>query len=275
MSFLTAVLLGLVQGIAEFLPISSSGHLVLLQNIFNVQEADLLFDVLLHVGTLAAVFTVYRRDIRGVIRGAFGLIGIGPDKGKTTRRNYNRRRMAVFLIVGSLPLVLAVLVEDYMEAMYHSTALVSLMLLINGGILFLADRHSRGTKSLQDARARNALVVGLAQVLAVVPGISRSGSTISAGMLCGFKRSFAVQFSFLLSVPAVLGATVVSIIHAAGRGIDPAMLPRYLCGMAAAAVSGYFSIRLLKYLTAHNYFGGFAYYCWGAGLVALVLSLIA
>ena len=98
MSFLTAVLLGLVQGIAEFLPISSSGHLVLLQNIFNVQEADLLFDVLLHVGTLAAVFTVYRRDIRGVIRGAFGLIGIGPDKGKTTRRNYNRRRMAVFLI---------------------------------------------------------------------------------------------------------------------------------------------------------------------------------
>ena len=275
MSFLTAVLLGLVQGIAEFLPISSSGHLVLLQNIFNVEEADLFFDVLLHVGTLVAVFTVYRRDIRGVIRGGFGLIGIGPDKGKTTRSNYNRRRMAIFLIVGSLPLLLAVLLEDYMEAMYHSTALVSLMLMVNGGILFVADRHSRGTKSLQDARVLNALEIGFAQVLAVVPGISRSGATISAGMLCGFRRSFAVQYSFLLSVPAVLGATIVSLIHAVEAGIDPAMFPRYLCGMAAAAVSGYFSIRLLKYLTAHNYFGGFAYYCWGAGLVALVLSLIA
>jgi undecaprenyl-diphosphatase len=95
------------------------------------------------------------------------------------------------------------------------------------------------------------------------------------GMVCGFKRSFAVQFSFLLSVPAVLGATVVSIYNAASAGIDPAMLPRYLCGMAASAVSGYFSIRLLRYLAAHNYFGGFAYYCWGAGLIALVLSLIA
>ena len=275
MSLFDAVIQGIIQGLTEFLPISSSGHLVLLQNIFNVEQADLLFDVLLHVGTLAAVFAVYRRDIRGVIRGAFGLIGIGPDKGKTNRSNYRRRRMAVFLIVGSVPLVLAVLAEDYMEAMYHSTALVSLMLMINGGILFAADRYSRGTRSLQDARVLNALGVGLAQVLAVVPGISRSGATISAGMMCGFKRSFAVQFSFLLSVPAVLGATLVSIINAAGAGIEPAMLPRYFCGMAASAVSGYFSIRLLKYLTAHNYFGGFAYYCWGAGLIALVLSLIA
>ena len=275
MSFLTAVLLGLVQGIAEFLPVSSSGHLVLLQNIFNVEEADLLFDVLLHLGTLTAVVAVYWRDIRGVIRGGFGLIGIGPDKGKTTRKNFNRRRMALFLIIGSLPLVLAMLVKDYVEVMYHSTALVSLMLMINGLILFFSDRFSRGTKTLQDARGFHALAVGLAQVLAVVPGLSRSGTTISMGMVCGFKRSFAVQFSFLLSVPAVLGATVVSIYNAASAGIDPAMLPRYLCGMAASAVAGYFSIRLLRYLAAHNYFGGFAYYCWGAGLIALVLSLIA
>ena len=211
----------------------------------------------------------------GRLRGGFGLIGIGPDKGRTTRKNFNRRRMALFLIIGSLPLVLAMLVKDYVEIMYHSTALVSLTLMINGLILFFSDRFSRGTRTLQDARGFHALAVGLAQVLAVVPGLSRSGTTISMGMVCGFKRSFAVQFSFLLSVPAVLGATVVSIYNAASAGIDPAMLPRYLCGMAASAVSGYFSIRLLRYLAAHNYFGGFAYYCWGAGLIALVLSLIA
>ena len=180
MSFLTAVLLGLVQGIAEFLPVSSSGHLVLLQNIFNVEEADLLFDVLLHLGTLTAVVAVYWRDIRGVIRGGFGLIGIGPDKGRTTRKNFNRRRMALFLIIGSLPLVLAMLVKDYVEIMYHSTALVSLTLMINGLILFFSDRFSRGTRTLQDARGFHALAVGLAQVLAVVPGLSRSGWTARA-----------------------------------------------------------------------------------------------
>jgi len=275
MSILTALLLGLVQGITEFLPISSSGHLVLLQNIFNIQEADLTFDVLLHLGTLSAVVLVYRRDIRSVIVGALGLLGTGPDGGKTTKKNFSRRRMALYLLVGTLPLVLAFPLRGAVDVIYGNTALVSIMLILTGVILYLSDRFAGGIRDLHNSSLLHALLVGLAQVVAVLPGISRSGMTISMGMACGFKRSFAVRFSFLLAVPAVLGATVVSLIQALGSGLDPGMLPKYLVGMLAAAVSGYFSIRLVRYLAARSNFGGFSYYCWGAGLIALALSLIA
>ena len=275
MSYLTVVLLGLVQGITEFLPISSSGHLALLQNIFQVEEADMLLDVLLHLGTLCSIFMVYRKDIRGILRGGLGLVGIGPDKGPTQKRNVDRRRMAVFIIVGSLPLLLALPVRGYVEAMYRNTPLVSFMLMVTGLLLYLAERYSKSYCGLREANVLQALLVGVAQVFAVIPGISRSGATISVGMLCGLKRSFAVRFSFLLSVPAVLGAVVVSLVGASQASFTLSMLPKYFCGMFAAAVSGYFSIRLLRYLAARSNFGGFAYYCWSAGLIALLLSLIA
>lgn len=275
MSILTAVLLGLVQGIAEFLPISSSGHLALLQNFFHVDAADMLFDVLLHMGTLLALMLVYRRDIAAIVRGGLGLVGIGRDKGRTSRKNVDRRRMAVFIIVGCLPLLLVVPVRSQVAALYGNSVLVSLMLLFNGLILYLSDRNFQGVRGIRDMAPVPALLIGLGQALAVVPGISRSGTTISVGMLCGYQRKTAVRFSFLLSVPAVLGATVLSMVEAAGQGVDFRLLPAYLCGMGAAAVSGYFSIRLLKWMAARSSFGGFAYYCWGAGIIGMILSLVA
>jgi undecaprenyl-diphosphatase len=275
MSYLTAVLLGLVQGVAEFLPISSSGHLALLQNIFGVEEADLLFDVLLHLGTLTAIVMTYRRDLRAIVRGGLGLVGIGPDRGRTTKKNADRRRMAVFIVVGSLPLLLVLPVRGAVENLYHSTVLVSLMLMVTGGMLYLTDRLSVGTKGLRDVSLWQVLLVGLGQALAVLPGISRSGATISIALACGFRKKFAVRYSFLLSVPAVLCATLLTLAEAASAGMNFALLPQYLCGMVAAAVSGYFSIRLLRYLAEKSSFGGFAYYCWGAGIIALMLSLIA
>ncbi len=275
LSYLTAVLLGLVQGITEFLPISSSGHLALLQNIFRVEGADLLFDVLLHLGTMVSILMVYRRDLRAIVRGGLGLLGVGRDRGRTTRYNVDRRRMAVFLVIGCIPMLLVLPFRSLVAKLYQSSALVSLMLLLSGLALFLADRFSHGAKGLREAGAGNALAVGAGQALAVIPGLSRSGLTISAGMLCGFSQRFAVRFSFLLSVPAVLGSVLVSFIGAAQTEIDPTMLPKYLCGMAASAISGYFSIRLVRYLATRRCLGGFAYYCWGAGIVAIILSLIA
>lgn len=121
----------------------------------------------------------------------------------------------------------------------------------------------------------DALFVGLGQVIGVLPGISRSGVTISAGMLRGVPRATAVKYSFLLSIPAVIGAVILSLVEAIRLGFDPRLLPMYLVGMAAAAVSGYFSIRLLRWTASRGSFGGFAYYCWGAGIVALLLSLVA
>jgi undecaprenyl-diphosphatase len=275
MSVLSAVLLGLVQGIAEFLPISSSGHLMLLEQFFHIQEADMLFDVLLHLGTLLAVVATYRKDLRGILRGGLGLLGLGRDRGKTTRKNLDRRRMALFLLVGTLPLLLVLPLYDWVQGLFSSTVFVSVMLLLNGTALYFSDRFSGGTRTHRDMSALQALLVGLCQVVAVIPGLSRAGSTIAAGRACGFQRAFAVRFSFLLSVPAILGAAVLSLVRAGQSGVDLSLLPMYLVGMAAAAFSGYFSIRLLRWLANRHSLGGFAYYCWGAGIVCLVLSLVA
>ena len=275
MSYLTAVLLGLVQGITEFLPVSSSGHLALLQNIFLAQEPDLMFDACLHLGTLLSLLLAFHRDIRAVTRGGLGLLGLGQERGKTNRRNANRRRMAVFLTVGTVPLALALPLRSQVAAMYHNTPLISLMLVGMGTILYVSDRYSGGNDGIRETSAWKAFLVGLAQVPGVIPGLSRAGITISAGTLLGMKRSFAVWFSFLLSVPAVLGAVVVTFYDGLQAGSQSLQLPQYLCGMLAAAVSGYFSIGLLRYLAAKHKFGGFIYYCWGAGLISMALSLIA
>ena len=275
MTYLTAVLLGLLQGITEFLPISSSGHLALLQHIFHIDGADLMFDVLLHLGTLLPVLWMFRKDVRYVRRGLGGMIGVGHDRGRNTPRAKENRRLAVFVLVATLPMVLALLLRNAARSLMDNTALVGALLLVNGGILYLAGRFGRAEKPEKAISLLDVLLVGLGQIFAVLPGISRSGVTISIGLMRGFPKGFAVKFSFLLLIPAVLGAAVIGVVQAATLGFDARMLPMYLAGMAASAVSGYFAIRLLRWVAGRSGVGGFAYYCWGAGIVALLLSLVA
>lgn len=275
MTYLTAVLLGLVQGITEFLPISSSGHLVLLQNIFHIEGADLIFDVMLHVGTLFPIFLVYRRDLRRARKGLSVIGGGGAERARGSAALKEGRRLAIFLLVGTLPLLLGLLLKGTAEKLSGSSAFIGVMLLITGGVLYAAGRFSRREKSEKDISLLDVILVGLAQALAVLPGLSRSGLTISAGLLRGFPKRFAVKFSFLLSVPAVIGAALISLVEAVRLGFDVGLLPMYLAGMAAAAVSGYFAIRLLRWITSRGSIGGFAYYCWGAGIVSILLSLVA
>ena len=275
MSYLTAVLLGVVQGIAEFLPISSSGHLALLQNIFHIEEADLLFDVMLHIGTVLAVIFTYKRDVQDLIRGGLGLIGMGKDRRRKTPKARQRRHMAVFVIVGSFPLLLAIPLKSWVETMSENTIFVGVMLIITGLILYLTGKYAGREKAEDKVSLLDVLLVGLGQVVAVIPGISRSGTTISVGMLRGMPKTYAVKFSFLLSIPAVLGAAVLELAEAVSMGIDVSRIPACLLGMLASMVAGYFSIRLLRWSAARSKLGGFAYYCWGAGIVALLLSLVA
>lgn len=275
MTYLTAVLLGLLQGITEFLPISSSGHLALLQHIFHIDGADLMFDVLLHLGTLLPVLWMLRKDVRYVRRGLGGLIGMGHDRGRNTPRAKENRRLAVFVLVATLPMLLALLLRNAAQSLMDNTALVGALLLVNGGILYLAGRFGSAEKPEKAISLLDVLLVGLGQIFAVLPGISRSGVTISIGLMRGFPKGFAVKFSFLLLIPAVLGAAVVGVVQAVTLGFDVGMLPMYLAGMAASAVSGYFAIRLLRWVAGRSGVGGFAYYCWGAGIVALLLSLVA
>ena len=272
MSYLQTIILGLVQGVAEFLPISSSGHLALIENLFNIQAPE-FYDVLLHFGTLIAVFIYYRKDIVDMIleffRGCRALVLPAYREEETPPA----RRLVLLVIVGTLPLLLILPVKDRIEAFGDSNLFVGCMLILTGVILFVSDRMARGKKTERSATVLDALLVGCAQAVATVPGISRSGATISAGMLRGYRRTFAVRFSFLLSLPAVLGANLLSLIDLIQEGVDLTQLPVYLVGVVVAGVAGYFSIRLLENLTKRGRFGNFAYYCWAIGAAAVLCGI--
>ncbi len=275
LKFWMAAVLGVVQGVAEFLPISSSGHLSLLQYFFRMEEPDALYNILLHFATLVAVCVVYRQDIADMVLEFFRWIG-DLASGRRERGNPpEARRMILLLILGTLPLFLVLPLDDFVEGLGASPLFVSVMLLVTGCILFLSDRYGGGRKNGRTATVQDVLLVGLAQGLATIPGLSRSGTTISAGMALGFERNFAVRFSFLLSLPAVLGATLLKVVKVAKAGdFDAELLPMYLTGMVIAGVVGYFSISLVKLLASKGKFGSFAYYCWIVGAVSIIACFV-
>ncbi len=269
-----AIVLGMVQGVAEFLPISSSGHLSLLQHFFGM-EPDTLYNILLHFATLIAVCVVYWRDVVDMIveffRGIASLFSRQGGHGNPPEG----RRLVLLVILGTLPLFLILPFDDMVEGLGANPVFVSAMLLVTGCILFLSDRYGGGRKTVRTATVRDVLLVGVAQGAATIPGLSRSGTTISAGMALGFDRNFAVRYSFLMSLPAVFGATLLKVVKVAKSGVlDTKLLPMYLTGMVVAGVVGYFSIRLVKLLADKGKFGRFAYYCWIAGVIALIFSFL-
>ena len=271
-----AILMGIIQGVAEFLPISSSGHLALFQQFFgmeNVEEKYMMFTVMLHFGTLISVLVVYWRDVLEMIREFFLGIAALAGKNKGTPPP-PARRMVMLIIVATLPLFVMVFLQDAVNVLFASPIMVSIALLCTGFILYFSDRLARGRKTARSATVADALIVGCGQALAVIPGLSRSGTTISVGMMRGFDRSFAVRFSFLMSLPAILGANVLELKSAVESGFDTAELPMYLVGVAVAAVVGYFAIRLVKTLSDQGNFGRFAYYCWAVGLGSLIAGIV-
>ncbi len=272
-----AVFLGLVQGVTEFLPVSSSGHLSILQNMFgmeNVEQSHLLFDVLLHLGTLVSVCIVYRKDIADIIRAFAALFRRGGGKREGEAKTRSSARLLIMVIVATLPLFVAVFFDDYAEKLYSNTLFIGFALIVTGILLFVSDKVVHGKKNEKNATMGNALIVGIAQAIAIVPGLSRSGSTISAGIFQGFDREFAVKFSFIMSIPAILGANLLSLFKALKAGVDFSLIPVYLIGVVVASVSGYFAINLVKYISKKDKFGGFAYYCWAVGLITIILTVI-
>ena len=276
MTYWNAILLGLVQGLAEFLPISSSGHLAVLQNFLAIgdMENHMLFDVLVHLGTLAAVILAFWKDVREVAVEFARMLHLRKTP-RGMKPNRRERRLIGFLILATLPLIPAAFLSNVVESLYQNTFFIGFAFIMTGFLLFAADRMGHGNKDERSATSADAIVIGLAQAVAVVPGLSRSGTTISAGMLRGLDRNFAVRFSFLLSIPAVVGANLISLVKAIADGIVWSYVPMYLAGVAAAFVSGYFAIYFLRLIVQRGKFGGFCYYCWGAGLVTLLLSLIS
>ena len=278
MNIFSSIVLGAIQGVAEFLPISSSGHLSLFQHFFGLAnpEETLFFDVLLHLGTLIAVFIYYWRDIVELIQEFFRLVGcvVSKKKREQVGRLSPSGRMILMIIVATLPLFVILPIKDKVESLYGNTIFIGIALLVTGFLLFWSDRMGRGRKTARSATMLDALLVGVGQAIAVVPGLSRSGTSISVGLMRGFRRTFAVRFSFLLSIPAVLGANILSIVDAVQTGIEVSEIPVYIVGTIVAAVAGYFAIRMVNNLAGRGKFGAFAYYCWGVGAAAVITSLI-
>lgn len=279
MNYITSVLMGILQGVAEFLPISSSGHLALFQHFFgaeNYEETQMFFTVLLHLGTLLSVFVYYWRDVLDLIREFFlGIKDIFSHSQERKPTPPPARKLVLLIIVATLPLFLILPVKDAVEAAMNNAAFVSVALLATGFILFYSDRMAKGRKTAKNATLLDAVLVGLAQALGTLPGISRSGTTISAGLLRGFDRTFAVRFSFLMSMPAVLGANILTLKDVIETGaIQLELLPVYLVGMVTAAVVGWLAIRLVNLLASKGKFGAFAWYCWIVGAASLVAGFL-
>ncbi|MCL6647806.1 MAG: undecaprenyl-diphosphatase UppP [Chloroflexi bacterium] len=267
MDLLQAAALGILQGLTEFLPISSSGHLVLAHTLLGWQtENDLTFDVALHLGTLAAVLTYFAREI-------FQLV-------VATVRSLLRRsfadplaRLGLCLIVGTLPGVVAgVLLESAAERAFRDPRLVALMLLLFSGVMWLAERLASQKRSLVSLRLMDALVVGAAQAVALVPGVSRSGITISAGLVRGIARADAARFSFLLAAPITAGAAVLQLTKLALSGIASEMVLPFLVGIVSSAIVGFLCIVfLLRFLSRFSLRVFIAYRV----LLALIVLVIA
>lgn len=275
MTLLSSVLLGLIQGIAEFLPISSSGHLAIAEHLLNMSgasEVPPFFDVLLHLGTLMAVFVAYWGDIYDMVVEFF--CGVRDLARRSTPVPVPpARRMILLIIVGTLPLFVILPIKDLVEGLGDNMYFVGGALLVTGCLLFASDRVRKGRKSERTATLLDVLLVGVAQAVATCPGISRSGTTITAGCFLGFERKFAVRYSFLMSIPAILGANILSI----GDALETVVwseVPVYLAGVLVSAVVGYACIRLLRMIAEKGKFGFFAYYCWGVGILTIILNII-
>ena len=274
MTLLSSILLGLIQGVAEFLPISSSGHLAIAEHLLGASGTNPpeFFDVLLHLGTLLAVFAAYWGDIRDMVAEFFG--GIRDlARHSTPVPVPPARRMILLIIVGTLPLFAVLPIKDLVEGLGDNMYFVGGALIVTGFLLFASDRVRKGRKTEKSATLLDVLLVGVAQAVATCPGISRSGTTITAGCFLGFDRKFAVRYSFLMSIPAILGANILSIKDALETVIW-SEVPVYLVGVLVSAVVGYACIRLLKMIADKGKFGFFAYYCWTVGVLTMVLNVI-
>lgn len=245
-----AILLGILQGLTEFLPVSSSGHLVIAQALLGIEAPMLTFDVFVHVGTLAAVFVAFWGDIKALLRHPLC---------KTT----------ALLVIGTIPAgLMGLFLGDFFESMFSSLSAVA-MALIFTGLLLRASDGLNGTRRLEEMEYSGALIVGLFQGIAIMPGLSRSGSTIFGSLLTGLRRDEAARFSFLLSIPIILAAAAKQLLDLSGKAGGMELQWTYFLGAAVAGICGYAAIRVFLRLLGKRRLHYFSYYCWG--LAALVI----
>lgn len=252
MEWVSSIFLGIVQGLTEFLPVSSSGHLTIFQYFLGTTDAGLTFDVLLHFATLVSVIICYRKDVWALICHPF-------------------QKYTLMIIIACIPAGIGgFLLDDFVAALFDSVWVPALALLVTATILYLSD-HFQGNKLGDDITAKTAFLIGLFQLIALVPGISRSGSTIFAALLMGIQRTEAAKFSFLVSIPVIFGAFLKSAVEIIGKTGSFQISPTATAGMVAALISGILAIKLVVKLLNNGKFRYFAYYCVGFSIITIIL----
>ncbi len=267
MSIWESIGLGVLQGLTEFFPVSSSGHLVIAQSfIEEFEQPGVLFDVMVHFGTMLAIVVFFRRELFAVLRAC--LPGDRPAGAEGLTSAAGRKLAGIIVIATVTTGFLGLMFQDRIYALFESVQTVSVALVVTGVLLFVSDRVRQGRRGLENMRSTDGIIIGLVQACALVPGISRSGSTIAAGIFLGLKGEAAARFSFLIAVPAILGATILELRHVSMVPFETIVV--YSLGMVAAAVVGFATIALLMFVVSRRNLRYFAYYCW---TLACVLCL--
>lgn len=281
MGLFESIIMGIIQGFTEFLPVSSSGHLAIFKNVFGYNaEIGLTFDILLHIGTLFAVFIVFWKDIKELIIVAFKMIGdifhnlFTALSGKKDFRKIlsdGYRRFVVLIIVSTIPTgIMGLLGKDLVETAGENMLIIGICLLVTAILLFISDNIKIGTKDAKTASYLNAGIIGVAQGFATLPGLSRSGTTITACLINGFDKEFAVKYSFIMSIPAILGAALLDVKDLLETPPQTNELVNYISGMIAAAVVGFLCIKFVTVLVKNRKFKYFGYYCVLAGALSIL-----
>lgn len=285
MSILHSIFLGIVQGVTEFLPVSSSGHLSILKNLLGINtNGGLIFDIMLHLGTVIAVICVFRKDILRMILETIHIVADiiynirikahnhREQDAKRTKKvvHNNYRKFVVLVIMSTIPTAIIGFAAQELVQIAEQTLIVpGVCLILTAGMLLVADVVETGKKIPKDISYSNGFMIGIAQGVATLPGLSRSGTTIAACLISGFDRKFAVKYSFIMSIPAVLGAAILEFQSLGKTGITASQFMIYLLGAAVAGVTGYFCIKTMLVVVRKKRFKGFAVYCLIAGILAL------
>lgn len=276
MSIFEAIIQGVLQGITEFLPVSSSGHLALFQHFSKVEaESSGFIMALLHLGTLVAIFVAFRETIWALIKEALSMLKDIFTLKFTLKQMNDERKMIVMLIVATLPLVILYPFKSVYDSIVAKGGLLLLgfCFLYTSAILFISDRRDNGKKTVREMSYGNALFIGLFQGIALFPGISRSGSTIGSSLIAGFSKDFAVKFSFILGIPAILGGCLVEIKEAMETSVPVEILPMAI-GFVVAAIVGYLSIKMIDWLVKTDKYKVFAYYTLVVGIITLGINFL-
>lgn len=273
MDIFQGIIIGIVQGLTEFLPVSSSAHLVFIQNILGV-ESSLAFDTFLHLGSLLAVLWFFRGDIYRMLKSWWlSLRDISQHRFKEGLYEDPYKRLAWYVILATVPVaIVGFLLEDSVDALFAGALYVpAFFLFVTGTILYISQRMASGEINFNTIGKKEALFMGLGQACAILPGLSRSGTTIAAGLTIGLDKEFAAKFSFILSIPAIFGAFILQL-KDIGSALDVNFVPVIL-GFVAAFIAGYMAIRWMLELIQKKNLDIFAYYCWVVGIVVFIGSI--